>query len=335
MKQYIGISRDHSCSMYTITEAARKDYNANIESIKNVAIKNNIDTIVSVVKCGVGSYGKVEREIINSNVTTLRPLGTYFVDGGSTPLFDSVNDLIQQLSSVPDANDPNVSFLVMVITDGAENSSKISGTALGQKIQQLQNTDKWTFIFRVPRGYTRTLTKFGIPEGNILEWDQTNRGMEVSTQATTQAFENFYTNRSKGIKSTKGFYSDLSNVSIKEIEGTMNEITDKAEFYYVGQTEAVAPFCLRNTGKKMEKGAAFYELTKHEKEIQEYKKICIQNKKTRKVYEGIGARTLLGLPKYGSISLSPGDHGDYKIYIQSTSLNRKLVPGTYLLYWEN
>jgi hypothetical protein len=335
MKQYIGISRDHSGSMYTIANAAMKDYNISIDSIRSVADKNNIDTIVSVVKCGVG-YGTVEREIINSNVNTLKPLYSYDANGRSTPLFDSVNDLINMLSSVPDKDDPAVSFLVMVITDGAENSSRsITGTGLGMKIRELQNTDKWTFIFRVPRGHTKALTKLGIPEGNILEWDQTNSGMQASTQATTQAFENYYTDRSKGIRSTKGFYSNLSNVTISDIKSSMKDITSECTIYGVYSSTPIADFVLQRRGHKIEKGKAFYELTKHEKEIQEYKKICIASKKDGRVYEGSSARTMLGLPTYGSISLSPGDHGDYKIYIQSTSLNRKLLPGTELLYWEN
>jgi len=175
MKQYIGISRDHSASMRMLTKAAASDYNETIKQIQQSAQEHQIDTIVSVVKCGVGwGNGLVVRETVNSNVHVLKPIqpSDYIADGSSTPLFDSVGDLITQLENVPDVSDQNVAFVIMVITDGEENSSKKwSGTSLATKIKQLQATDRWTFVFRVPTGNKRQLASFGIPEGNILEWD--------------------------------------------------------------------------------------------------------------------------------------------------------------------
>lgn len=335
MKQYIGISRDHSGSMQTLGKAAQKDYNLNISSIKEAANANRIDTIVSVVKCGIGpGAGRVEREIVNSNVQMLEPLASYPTNGGSTPLFDSVDELIGLFERVPDFDDPNVSFLVMAITDGHENASRISGKNLGDKIRRLQATDKWTFAFRVPRGYSRELERLGIPSGNIMEWDQTEAGIAVSTAATTQAFNNYYVNRSKGIRSTQGFYSDLSHVSTADVKATMRDISKEVFIWPVTRDdEAIADFCHRNLGQPMHKGCAFYELTKHEKAVQDYKRICIQDIRDGAVYEGAAARQMLGLPTYGTISLSPGNHSHFKIFIQSTSMNRKLKKNTNLLYW--
>src|SRR5262245_47054417 len=103
MKSYVGISRDHSRSMYPITRSAAKDYNDNIAAIREAAITNNLDTIVSVVKCGVGWRALVERETVNSNVQVLRPIDQYIADGSGTPLWDSVGELIEIMAGVPDA----------------------------------------------------------------------------------------------------------------------------------------------------------------------------------------------------------------------------------------
>jgi len=35
----------------------------------------------------------------------------------------------------------------------------------------------------------------------------------------------------------------------------------------------------------------------------------------------------------GTIKLAPGDHGNFEIFIQSTSNNRKLLAGTKCVYW--
>ena len=337
MKNYVGISRDHSGSMGGIALAAGRDYNDNIASIKEGAIEHNIDTIVSVVKCGAGRPASVVREVVNSNVQMLKPIedGEYIADGNSTPLFDSVGDLIEQLQAVPDAADPEVSFIVMVITDGEENSSKKwSGASISRKIKELQATDRWTFVFRVPRGGRRTLVGYGIPDGNILEWDQTTKGVQAATVATRSAVKSFYAARATGVKSTDKFYADLSTVSIKEVQTALVDISGQVDVYVVGKANAgvqIRDF-VEAQGVTFSKGCAFYQLSKTE-EVQDYKQIVIRDKQKGAVYSGFAARDMLGLPQSGTCKLAPGQHGQYEIFIQSTSVNRKLVENTNVLVW--
>lgn len=334
MKQYVGISRDHSRSMWNITTPAKQDYNDNIISIREAANLNNLDTVVSVVKCGVGPYARVDREVVNTNINTLRPLSSYVADGSGTPLWDSVGELIDVLSDVPDAADPEVSFLVMVITDGEENvSKKWNSGRLSEKIRELQASDRWTFVFRVPRGYgARLVNRLGIHEGNVLEWDQTARGVETASVATNTAMASYFTNRSQGIKSTSKFYADLSQVSLKEVKQTLHDISNQVVTYSVLPLDhgvAIKSYIERHTPYPI--GCAFYQLTKTEK-VQEAKQICIRDRMTKAIYTGQSARDLLGLPHYGAITLAPHKLGDYDVFVQSTSVNRKLVGGTLLLY---
>ena len=337
MKNYVGISRDHSLSMSSIALAAGRDYNDNIASIKEGAIEHNIDTIVSVVKCGAGRPAAVVREVINSNVQMLQPIkdGHYITDGNSTPLFDSVGDLIEQLQAVPDANDENVSFVVMIITDGEENSSKKwSGQTVGAKIKELQATDRWTFVFRVPRGSRRALTQYGIPAGNILEWDQTDRGVQAASVATRSAVKSFYAARASGVKSTDKFYADLSEVSISDVKTALVDISGQVSVYVVAANNngvQIRDF-VEAQGITFTKGCAFYQLSKTE-EVQDYKQLAIRDKISGAVYSGFAARDMLGLPHTGTCKLAPGQHGQYDIFIQSTSVNRKLVEKTNVMVW--
>lgn len=64
--------------------------------------------------------------------------------------------------------------------------------------------------------------------------------------------------------------------------------------------------------------------------IQGYKEICIQNRQNGKVYTGSQVRTLLNLPRIET-RVKPGDHGNWKIFVQSKAPNRKLIPGTEVL----
>lgn len=330
MKQYIGISRDHSGSMFSLTKAASRDYNDNVAEIKSAANAHKIDTIVTTVECG----GNVRRDIVNSNAQMLAPL-THYAAAGQTPLFDSVGELIELLSAVPDRDDPNVSFLVMAITDGEENASrKYSAQKLAAEIRRLQGTDRWTFVFRVPAGYGKALTRLGVPEGNIQEWEQTERGIRESSEVTRQALSNYYVQRSTGVRSTDSFYTDLSQVSKAQIKAVLTDISKIVQIWPVRNTDQIRPFVERRLGHEMRLGCAFYQLSKPEKVVQSHKLIVIRDKNSGAVYGGPAARDLLNLPHSGTIRLYPGKHGDYEVYVQSTSTNRKLMPGTSVLYWD-
>jgi hypothetical protein len=322
--------------MSMIARAAGRDYNDNIDSFKEGAATFGIDTIVSVVKCGAGRPARNVMEVVNSNVTVLKPLTEYIADGNNTPLFDSVNMLIDQLSSVPDANDPNVSFMVMTVTDGQDNSSITTGKQLASRIKELQATDRWTFAFRVPRGDKRALVNMGIPDGNVMEWEQSERGVEAATVATRSAIKGFYTARSMGATSTDKFYADLSSVSLKEVKAALVDISKQVDVYVVAAANdgvQIKDFVLAQ-GIAFTKGCAFYQLSKTET-VQDYKQIAIRDKISGAVYSGFAARDLLGLPHHGEVKLAPGQHSQYEIFVQSTSVNRKLAKGTNLMVWVN
>jgi hypothetical protein len=97
----------------------------------------------------------------------------------------------------------------------------------------------------------------------------------------------------------------------------------------------IGPFVEKKTRTAYQRGSAFYELVKTEKAVQASKLIVIRNRRDGAVYAGQSARDLLGLPTQGTIKLSPGDHGDWEIFIQSTSSNRHLPVGSKVLYWAN
>jgi len=346
-KQYVGIVRDHSGSMAHLSRAALADYNTLIGAVAGAADREDIDTIVSTVKCGVGFQGSVEREVVNSSVSRLKPLTTYVTDGSYTPLFDSVGEIIDILEKAPDAQDANVTFLVTVVTDGIENhSTKWNGRSIGDRITRLQQTDRWTFAFRVPYGSKRDLTRLGIPAGNIEEWEQTERDMERSTRVMTASVSNYFGAVSRGVRSTNSFYADAANVSKSEVKSTMTNISAEIRIWPVMSADVprfnthngaieIAPFVEKKTRVTYVRGSAFYELVKTEKAVQATKLIVIRSKKDGAVYAGQSARDLLNLPTQGTIKLSPGDHGDWDIFIQSTSSNRHLPVGSKVLYWKN
>jgi len=254
---------------------------------------------------------------------------SYEVDGPSTPLWDSVNKAIETISSSSSEKDV---YLVMVITDGEENSSVTTAWTLKQTIKSLQATDRWTFVFRVPVGSKQTLINLGIPEGNIVEWEQTEKSLRASTEATVNATRSYFSAVAQGATSSQNFYTNLNNVKPADLRRELNDITDKVHAEPVwdrDQGTQIRDFCQKTFGE-FEAGKAYYQLSKKEK-VQDYKKIIVKHKKKGKYYSG-DVRSMLGLPTFGEIKLSPGDHPDYEIYIESRSVNRKLVAHTKVLY---
>ena len=338
MKQYVGFVRDHSMSMRPIARGAAKDYNSNLLAFQSAARENSVDTILTVVECGVGQQARVVRAVVNSNVYVVEPIGeyTYHTTGTGTPLFASVNECVELMRNVPDAKHPEVSFLVMVITDGEENQSpKSAKQIMLDNIRTLQATDHWTFVFRVPRGGKHTLLNFGVPDGNILEWDQTESGFVAATHSTVSAVSNYYSGRVRGATSTSKFYADLHNVTPLMMSQTLTDISKDVTKWYVSHNHdgfAIKNFIENVCYQPYLLGSCYYQLTKTE-DVQSSKKILVEDKTSLRIYTGTEARSLLGLPPYDTVKLVPGNLGNYSVYIQSTSVNRKLVGDTSVLFY--
>ena len=261
-----------------------------------------------------------------SSLTELRCTGT-------TALLDATGQAIVDLSSMPSAELDNVSFLVLVLTDGAENNSRKYKSTLKGMIEKVQATGRWTFAFLTPPGDEATLAGFGIPLGNIRAWETTQAGIKQLGQAMQQGLQNFYQARSKGQKAIVGvFTTDLSTVSTTEVKTTLTEATGSFVTLPVAADCDIRTLVEKSLGNgSFKKGNGYYELTKPEL-VQEYKEIAIVEKASGKIYVGDDARTLLGLPIGARIKVRAGDHAGFAVYVQSTSVNRRLVAGTTLLY---
>lgn len=334
----ISLVRDHSGSMRPIAPAAARDYNATIASIKEASTLTQQDTRVSVVELGYNGSVDVRTIIDAQPPASLTPLAERGYDAsGGTPLWDALAHAIENLQRHPLASDPTTAFCVMLTTDGRdEHSRKFNATKAQALMDQLNATDRWTFVFRVPRKEVTNLLRLGIPEGNILPWDQTSAGVATAQAQTTQAFTDYMSGRSRGVTSTKKFFADLSNVKVEDVKAVCKDVSSEVQILPVGPAEhdtQIRDFVEKRIGDKMLKGAAFYQLVKTEPKVQDYKIIAIRDKQNGAVYAGPAARQMAGLPMYGDCRLAPDDLGNWDVFIQSTSVNRKVAKGTSLLYW--
>lgn len=98
---------------------------------------------------------------------------------------------------------------------------------------------------------------------------------------------------------------------------------------------------VESAGIKFEKGRGFYELSKGET-IQQYKEVILQNIHTGEVFNGAEVRKMLHLqPQIAKggvkerLNSKTGHIDEYRVFVQSTSVNRKLIHGTKFLYEVN
>lgn len=330
-KNYIGFVNDHSGSMASLKAAAMRDYNANIAAIRDGASADQLDTIVSVTGIGFPNNDLVTHQIVNSNPHVLKPVTEWPTLGG-TPLYDGIGALIRLIDSLPDANSPHVSVLIMVTTDGEELSSKLyTRHMITELMRERMATDRWTFVFRVPCGARSKIECLGIPAQNIQEWDTTTEGMQASTAQTTTAMRSYISSRASGQSASTSFYANTSKVDVKALK----KMDPKEVSLYVVPNEdngiEIQKFILRHRQKYL-KGSAFYQLTKTEARVGPDKQIMIRDRNTGDFYAGAEARQMLGLPSHQNTRLHPGDHGNFDLFIQSESINRKLVGGTGVAY---
>lgn len=85
------------------------------------------------------------------------------------------------------------------------------------------------------------------------------------------------------------------------------------------------------TGATFKVGRGFYQFTKTE-EIQERKEVVLRDKVSGDMWTGAKAREMIGLPYGTRDTLKPVFLKDYDVFVQSTSANRVLMPGTMFLY---
>ena len=94
---------------------------------------------------------------------------------------------------------------------------------------------------------------------------------------------------------------------------------------------------VQSRGHKYVVGRAYYEHTKSET-ISYKKKIILQDKFSNQIYEGPSVRAMIGLEKGNAdwniqpSSLNSRTTAQFSVFVQSTSVNRALVPRTRLLY---
>lgn len=267
--------------------------------------------------------------IYDKDVLRLPSIEKVYDPQGQTALRDAqvlaIDDLLQTPQKYGDH-----AFFFIAITDGEENDSLTTDYQLRDKIDALPENATVAVLVPDQRGVHEAKCA-GFPAGNVAVWD-TSKGFEEAGSIVRESTEVFMTNRSRGVRGTKSLFKTVNvDVSARLLANTLNQLRP-SEFQIRDVISAdweIRSFVEAVTQQTYVKGQGFYELTKTE-EVQDYKLIAILNTNDGAVYIGQEARQLLGIPDT-FVKLKPGDFRNFRVFIESTSVNRKLVAGTRVL----
>ena len=339
IQTHVAFCIDESGSVGSIIVPLVDAYNQTVTDIRTAVLDEGQEASMTALAFG-DRVLKHRILYVGQQVQTVKPLSAEdFNCTGMTPLFDSVYRAIKKLEELDDGK-PDTSFVISIITDGHENQSVDPGVPTTLKlIEEKTATDRWTFTFLVPNGNEESFSRqFRIPRGNVQGWDtKTARGTKEAFIVSSAAYNTFFKEKSavgRGkTMSSRSFYSSTSDLTVRDARSALSEITKQVEFL-TAHAEGKIRDVVLDHGKAWIKGAAFYALIKTEKKVQDYKLVALRVKTSGKVYCGQEARDMLGIGGVmGTVRLVPGDHGKFDVFIQSTSVNRKIPAGSEVMYW--
>ncbi|GHG06505.1 vWA domain-containing protein [Streptomyces hydrogenans] len=279
--------------------------------------------------------------IYDKDVLRMPSLKEMYRVGGMTALLAAALKSQRELAQTAQLYGDH-SFLTFVLTDGQENAShrspdspsrtpRVLVSAVAEMIER--QADNWTLAVLVPDQMgKREAMKCGFPKDNVAIWDATStRGLEEAGQVIQQATEKFMVGRTKGIRGSRAVFSvgaEAVNKETIEAAGLTPVDASAYQLIPVARDAAIREW-VTESGHTYKTGCAYYQLSKSEK-IQARKRIAVLERKTDRVFTGPEARALLGLPDE-EVRVKPDHNADFTIFVQSTSVNRKLAPQTRLL----
>lgn len=343
---YVTFLVDKSSSMQRFTHTLPNVYRKLLADIEKNSKAAGQTTLMRTVQFGSPVWPSGPVRVLGPFSETVEDFHYNPIDG-STALYDALRDVLQATPSASAhqsqqpvrglqliANQPpaqeDVAHLIVVLTDGEDNSSSPGSTP---RVRELLKREDITVAIQVPSEQAKLdmIRTLGLDPANVQVWEQTSQGLERAAIATTSATVAYTAQRSAGLKKSTSFYAttDLGAGVDKTDLSQCENLTTKFRNIRVDKETRIDDFVRTQTGTYL-RGTAYYQLTKPEL-IQSTKALMLRKKGTRTLYGGPKVREILGLPQYQDAKVNPGNHGEWDIFVQSNADNRKLVRGTDLV----
>jgi len=326
--QHLVLVLDNSGSMNHIKRPANEMMKTMAEQFKADFDGAGFDTQTSTYL-----FGSYVTPLVKRSSNLAYPVGS--ANEGSTSLNDAI---VQAIKDSRATERPDEAVLILVITDGGENSSRNTVSQAGGIVREAKATGRYTISLAGPASVEHTVRAYAaqleLEQGNVTTWEQSHIGTQVLASKTVAASASYTAARGAGGSSVQNFYSvttDLSKVDEKAVAGLRNINSRFRKAKAEKETDVTSYYTEKMGGRPYVTGAVYYQLVKREK-VQPYKEVLLRHKQTGNIYGNEDARKLLGLTSdTDTANVKPGNNAWYDIFIQSTSDNRILPRGSEVL----
>jgi len=204
-KTYVAIVLDKSGSMGTLQEEARTSFNEQVKRIQKESQDLETRICLTIFNHDV-NFVKFDEDV--DQLPTLEQKD--YEPSGMTAFYDAVCSTIRKLEDLPDINEPQVAVLMLIITDGQENSSKtFTNEDVSGMISRLKATDRWTFsVMGANIDLAALSDSTGISKGNMLKFAANAQSVTRGTAMTNDAYGSYFDNRRRGVTKSNLYSSE-------------------------------------------------------------------------------------------------------------------------------
>ena len=322
---HVGLVMDRSTSMRNLRDSTVQVADMQVQYLAQRSQEMDQETRATVYQFG----SDVDCLFYDKDVLRLPSIKDHYEIRGQTALIDAVLQAIADLQQTATLYGDHA-FLLYVLTDGQENASRQRAPKLKAVLDTLP--DNWTIAVFVPDAVgVHEAKQLGFAPGNIAVWNTSERGMREVGEKIKKTTDSYMVSRTMGVRGTRGLFElDTTNLRPEVVKEELLPVPyDRYDIFHVDYASPIREFVEAKTGQSYVLGNSFYELSKPET-IQSTKQIAVREYGSGRLYSGRHARMLIGLPDY-DVRVKPESHAKFDIFVQSTSVNRKLVPDTEVL----
>lgn len=204
---YVALVLDKSGSMAKTKRSVIEGFNEQVQQLKQDAKDQDIRC------CLITFNGEVFEHLWNVTVDKLTEASDEdYKPDGSTAMRDAIGFTIQKLLNTTNPEDPNVAYLVKVISDGETNADKhYNVPALREIVEACQGSGKWTFAYMgCSEQYLREIERqTSTPISNMAVWSN-KTGVEAKAGFDNMKLRDkkYFAARCRGASATPMYMSD-------------------------------------------------------------------------------------------------------------------------------
>lgn len=220
-KAFIAFVLDESGSMSTGREATIIGMNEQIQQVK-LTFKDNkdVEPVVTFVKFN----GEVHPIFVNKGLDELKEITEQdYQPNGGTAMYDGVGFTMNALEQHPDIGDASSTVLMVVVSDGEENSShEFNSEKIAEKVKGYNETKRWKFTYLGANQDLGVVSqRTGVLRANTASFNASSaQGYSVGFSAHNRAFANYISANANALTlndlqevSDSAFYADSGSES--------------------------------------------------------------------------------------------------------------------------